>query len=301
MERGSSRCPDQSGQGAISIGNLDKCRGTLNDALKLMPNSEPLHVLSARVAIEQGQPEFAERELEVARQLAPADSEPYYLSGVVYQRWQKLETAYDFYGQAAVRSPAELVLRAGAVRDACGPGPDERCIASAAGTRHLFRAQRNYSRCRRSVADAAGSFCRSCLRCSAKQASSPKMNRGFTNGSRWPFTAPKNIAKPPTCSTGSCRSDQFSKRADLFLPPGGMPAADQPPARSKGELRNRIAARPLFCPCVAVPRPGGAGDGRSSSSRAGSDQIRFARSNRRRNTPPARICAAAARPPGRCA
>jgi tetratricopeptide (TPR) repeat protein len=40
--------------------------------------------------------------------LVPADGEPYYLSGVVYQRWQKLDTAYEFYGKAAERSPAEL-------------------------------------------------------------------------------------------------------------------------------------------------------------------------------------------------
>src|SRR5437763_1809102 len=44
-------------------GNFEKCRLTLDEALKLEPKNAQLHVLSAKLAIEQGQLEFAERAL----------------------------------------------------------------------------------------------------------------------------------------------------------------------------------------------------------------------------------------------
>jgi Flp pilus assembly protein TadD len=89
-------------------GNFDKSRQTVNDALKLVPDSATLHILSAKLAIEGGQLELAEQELKLARQFAPNDGEAYYLSGVVYQRWQKPQTAYEFYSQAYSKAPAEL-------------------------------------------------------------------------------------------------------------------------------------------------------------------------------------------------
>ena len=92
----------------FASGNFEKCRRTLDDALKLVPDSEPLHILSAKLDIENGQLELAEQELKLARHYRPADPEPYYLSGVVYQRWQKPDVAYDFYHQAAAKAPAEL-------------------------------------------------------------------------------------------------------------------------------------------------------------------------------------------------
>ncbi len=124
--------------------SFDKCRQTINDALKLMPASEPLHVMSARVAIEQGQPEVAERELQLARQLSPSDAEPLYLSGVVYQRWQKPDTACDFYRQAAEKAPAELsyVLAEAEMLVALNRSKD--CARASVGKGQLFRAQRRY-------------------------------------------------------------------------------------------------------------------------------------------------------------
>jgi len=89
-------------------GNFEKCRRTIDDALKLVPESEPLHVLAAKLDIENGQLELAEQELKLARHYSPNDPEPYYLSGVVYQRWQKPDVAYDFYHQASTKAPAEL-------------------------------------------------------------------------------------------------------------------------------------------------------------------------------------------------
>src|SRR5579871_6656744 len=88
--------------------DFDKCRETLVKALRMAPNAPQLHVLMAKVEIEQGHLEVAEKELEVARKYGPAEPEPYYLSGVIYQRWQKPQTALDFYHQAGQRAPAEL-------------------------------------------------------------------------------------------------------------------------------------------------------------------------------------------------
>ena len=48
-------------------GNFDKSRLTLNEALRLNPDSGPLHLLSAKLAIEQGQLELADKELAAAR------------------------------------------------------------------------------------------------------------------------------------------------------------------------------------------------------------------------------------------
>ena len=47
--------------------SFDKCRKTTNDALKMDPTNANLRVLSAKIAIEQGQLEAAERELELAQ------------------------------------------------------------------------------------------------------------------------------------------------------------------------------------------------------------------------------------------
>jgi len=89
-------------------GNFDKCRATLDDALKLSPDNPSLHVLYAKLSIEQGNLDIADRELATARKLAPGDAEADYLSGVVCQRWQKNEQAFAFYKAAAEKSPAEL-------------------------------------------------------------------------------------------------------------------------------------------------------------------------------------------------
>lgn len=91
-----------------STGNFDKCRQTVSEALGLDPESGSLHILSAKLAMEQSQLETANAELAVARKFEPQNAEADYLSGVVYQRWQKPEQARDFYHSAFVKSPNEL-------------------------------------------------------------------------------------------------------------------------------------------------------------------------------------------------
>jgi tetratricopeptide (TPR) repeat protein len=65
-------------------------------------------LLSAKLAIETGKLEVAEEELKIARQYNPNDPEPYYFTGVIYQRWQKPQLALEYYQQASAKAPAEL-------------------------------------------------------------------------------------------------------------------------------------------------------------------------------------------------
>ncbi len=89
-------------------GNYDVCRKTVDDALKLDAQSLQLHLLSAKLCIEQGQLESAERELKLCRDLDAKNAEACYLSGVIYQRWQKPQAAFDLYSNALELQPAEL-------------------------------------------------------------------------------------------------------------------------------------------------------------------------------------------------
>jgi len=91
-------------------GSFDKARQTVNEALVMAPENASIRVLSAKIAIEQAQLEVAERELRLARQFDPKNPEADYLSGVVFQRWQKPDVAYEFYTHACDKAPAELAF-----------------------------------------------------------------------------------------------------------------------------------------------------------------------------------------------
>jgi tetratricopeptide (TPR) repeat protein len=88
--------------------SFDRARVTIDEAMRLSPQNAPAYLLSAKLYIETGQLEAAERELIVTRQLAPTDPEAEYLSGVVYQRWQQPDRALEFYQHACDKAPAEL-------------------------------------------------------------------------------------------------------------------------------------------------------------------------------------------------
>jgi tetratricopeptide (TPR) repeat protein len=89
-------------------GNFDPARKTVNEALRIDPDSARLRILSAKLAIEKGSLELAEKELERARQIDPKNPEADYLAGVVYQRWQRPDQAYSFYSSACDKNPNEL-------------------------------------------------------------------------------------------------------------------------------------------------------------------------------------------------
>src|SRR3954467_13413531 len=50
-------------------GNFEKCGESLNEALQLAPKNPGLHLLAAKLCIEQGKLEPAEKQLDAARQL----------------------------------------------------------------------------------------------------------------------------------------------------------------------------------------------------------------------------------------
>src|SRR5204863_6152615 len=91
-------------------GNLERARQSINEAIRMDPENAGHRVISAKLAIEQAQLELAEKELRLARQFDPKNAEADYLSGVVYQRWQKPELAYEFYNHASEKAPAELAF-----------------------------------------------------------------------------------------------------------------------------------------------------------------------------------------------
>jgi tetratricopeptide (TPR) repeat protein len=91
-----------------ATGNFEKCRKTVSEAMALDPESASLRILSARLAMEQSQLETADAELALARKYDPKNAEADYLSGVIYQRWQKPEQARQFYSDAFSKNPDEL-------------------------------------------------------------------------------------------------------------------------------------------------------------------------------------------------
>ena len=87
-------------------GNLDGARVTINNALAMNPKNATLRIISAKIAMEQGQLDVAEKDLRRAQWLDPQNADADYLCGVVYQRWQKPEDAYELYEQASSKCPA---------------------------------------------------------------------------------------------------------------------------------------------------------------------------------------------------
>jgi tetratricopeptide (TPR) repeat protein len=89
-------------------GDFEKCEETLTEALRLAPDNTDLHLLAARLSIEQGKLEAAEAQLDVARKLSPKNAEVDYLAGIVLQRWQQPLKAYEAYDTAVQKNPQEL-------------------------------------------------------------------------------------------------------------------------------------------------------------------------------------------------
>ncbi len=99
----------QLAQQQYEVGDYDKCRKTLDEAFAMKSPSAPLHVLAAKVEIEKGSLEAAADHLQTAARIDPNSPEPFYLLGVVYQRWQKNDVAADYYQQAWDRKPGDAM------------------------------------------------------------------------------------------------------------------------------------------------------------------------------------------------
>jgi len=102
----------QLAQQQYAVGDYDKCKATLAEAMSMGEPHSGLELLAAKVDIEKGDLDSASVHLKFAVRLSPNDPEPFYLLGVVYQRWQKLEVACDYYQQAWDRksNDARLML-----------------------------------------------------------------------------------------------------------------------------------------------------------------------------------------------
>jgi tetratricopeptide (TPR) repeat protein len=89
-------------------GDFDKAAQTIDQATQMDPSNPNLHIMAAKIAIEQSQLELADQELNAARALNPKLAETDYLSGVIYQRWQQPAKALIFYQRACKEAPSEL-------------------------------------------------------------------------------------------------------------------------------------------------------------------------------------------------
>jgi len=95
-------------KGQYDAGHFDKSQETVNDGLKLNPENADLHLINAKLAVEKGQLEVADRELELTLRLQPNNPEAEYLNGIVYQRWNQPERALECYIRASEKAPTEV-------------------------------------------------------------------------------------------------------------------------------------------------------------------------------------------------
>ncbi len=91
------------------VGDYDKCKEGLAQMLATKASFAPMHTLAAKVDLEGGSLDDAATQLRKSMEITPNDPEPYYLLGVVYQRWQQLDTAAGYYEQAAAKKPDEAM------------------------------------------------------------------------------------------------------------------------------------------------------------------------------------------------
>ena len=90
------------------VGDYDKCVDTLREAFATKAPFAPMYILAAKVDIERGNLEPAANQLNAAIRINSADPEPFYLLGVIHQRWQKPEAACDYYNQAWSKKADEV-------------------------------------------------------------------------------------------------------------------------------------------------------------------------------------------------
>ena len=119
-------------------GNLDRSRATIDEAINLSPDSAVAHLLSAKLYIEAGQLEVAERELVLVHQDDPNDVQAYYLSGIIFRCWQQPERRPGVLSTRMRRSPGGIGVRPRQGRDARRHGSPARSAGLAAVENRLF-------------------------------------------------------------------------------------------------------------------------------------------------------------------
>lgn len=99
-------------QQQFDTGDLELADKTLREAMGLDPTNGRLHVLAGRIRLEHGQLERSYRMLNTAVELDENLPSAYYYQGVVLQRWQRYDAAYDRYSKAfelAADNPSYLL------------------------------------------------------------------------------------------------------------------------------------------------------------------------------------------------
>jgi Tfp pilus assembly protein PilF len=125
-----------------ATGNFDKSRQTVDEALGMDPQNVGLRILSAKLNIEQGRLENAEGDLKLARATAPKNAEADYLTGVIYQRWQKPQAAFDYYRAASEKAPSELAYVMARAEMLVAMDQQAQALVLPPGKGDLLRAQR---------------------------------------------------------------------------------------------------------------------------------------------------------------
>jgi Flp pilus assembly protein TadD len=89
-------------------GSLEKSQETLGQALHIEPNNVALHLLAAKLAVEQDQLEAADAQISEVHRLDPSNAEADYLKGVLLERWHDPTHAQAAYADAVNKNPKEL-------------------------------------------------------------------------------------------------------------------------------------------------------------------------------------------------
>ncbi|MEE9404959.1 MAG: tetratricopeptide repeat protein [Algisphaera sp.] len=93
-------------QGQFDSGQLDLAESTIRDAAAISPENPKVHLLSGRIALENGLLERATHHFGAALEKDDTLADAHYFRAVVFQRWQKNEDALADY-QAAAKLDSE--------------------------------------------------------------------------------------------------------------------------------------------------------------------------------------------------
>ena len=216
-------------------GNFDKCRETINEATAAVARERARSASSPRSSPSSRRSRVADRELRLARQFDPRNPEADYLSGVVYQRWQKPELAYEFYSQACEKAPTELAYPDGQGRDARRDGAHPRRC-------DCCRTKVVYFEHSAAIRDAVGQL----LLQEKKYAEAVAMIReatiltpdDLTSASTWhgAVTMPRNMPRRRRPRSPVVKDENYAKRSDVLADARRMPvrswAGSARPARA---------------------------------------------------------------------
>ena len=92
-------------QESFTAGQFEEAQKHLDESLTLKPDSGEAYVLQAKILLEKGQTASASEALDEAQRHGTDSAETDYLSGVISQRYEKLDDALAWYRRAAQREP----------------------------------------------------------------------------------------------------------------------------------------------------------------------------------------------------